>query len=89
MSMKDLGFKSLGVPRRAICLKSRKIITVAQLFYDSPRQMFIDFAVAWNGLAHFRTRVLIPIMFAAMPNENATQACQLLNQFDAFHDTCN
>lgn len=40
-----------------------------------------------NRLAKLCSRVLIPIMFAAMPNEDATHLVELLDKFDAFHAT--
>ena len=54
---------------------------VAQLFYNAAGEVFLDLAVARNGLAHFRARVLIPIVLSTMPDKNATHARELLDEF--------
>lgn len=40
-----------------------------------------------HWLAHFRARVLIPVMFAAVSYEHAAHSGKLLNEFDTLHDT--
>ena len=48
-------------------------------FDDRAGDVILDLAVARNRLAHFRARVLIPIGLAAVPDENATHARELLD----------
>ena len=40
-----------------------------------------------NRLAHFRARILIPIVLAAVPDEDTTHPRELLDEFDALHET--
>lgn len=44
-----------------------------------PGQMLLNFAVSWNWLTYTRLWILIPVMFGAMTNENATRLLNSLN----------
>jgi len=41
--------------------------------------------MAGNRLALFGLGILIPVMLAAVPDENATHRRKFLNEFDALH----
>lgn len=47
--------------------------------------MFFDLAVARHGLRDFGGWILIPIMLAAVTDENAAQAFNLYDQIAMFH----
>ena len=60
---------------------------IAKLFDNRTGEVFLDFAMTRDWLTHFRPRILIPIVFAAMSDEHATHARELLNEVNALHDT--
>ena len=49
--------------------------------------MFLDLTMTRNRLAHFGAGVLIPIMLAAVPDEDATHLREFLNERDPLHAT--
>ena len=49
-----------------------------------PRKMLLNFAVTGNGLRHFRGRILIPIVFSAVTNEDTAGFFNLSNQVAMF-----
>jgi len=65
----------------------KKSSEVAQLLDDRAGDVFLDLAMTRNRLAHFRSRILIPIVLAAVPDEDTTHSRQLLDEFDALHET--
>lgn len=53
------------------------------------RQGLFDLPMAWNGLADPGSRVLIPIVPSAVPDEDAAALLDLANEIAAFHGTCS
>ena len=47
--------------------------------------MFLDFAVAGHGLRDFRGRILIPVVFAAVTDENAAKFINLSDEVPVLH----
>lgn len=58
----------------------------AQLLQDLPREIFIDFGVAWDGLGDTCFAILIPIVLAAMPDELTANFFEFADQVLSFHD---
>ena len=52
-----------------------------------PREMFLDLAVSWHGLRDFCRRILLPIMSAAVADEDATENFDLLDEVAVLHAT--
>ena len=52
-----------------------------------PCEVFLDLAVSWHGLRDFCRRILIPIMSAAVANEDATENFDLLDEVAVLHAT--
>ena len=48
-------------------------------------EMFIDLAVAWDGLTDAGVRVPIPIMPATMSDKHAASLLNLPDQVEPFH----
>ena len=82
--MKVFGFTILFY-RRDAETRRKKSRRVAQLFNDGTGEIFLEFPMARNRLAHLGAGILIPIMLAAVPDEHATHPGEFLNEFGAFH----
>jgi len=72
---------------KAVSQKHAESAWVAKLFDNGTREVLLDFAMARNRLAHFRPRILIPIVFPSVPDENAAHARELLNEVNALHES--
>jgi hypothetical protein len=62
-------------------------IGVAQLLNHGAGEEFVDFAVTWNRLAHFCARILLPVVLAAVPDQDASHARELLDERGSLHET--
>ena len=60
----------------------------ASLYYGF-YQVFVYFAVSGNWLNYSGYRILIPIVFATMANNDAPDLCQMPEQVGSFHATCS
>lgn len=49
-------------------------------------ESLIDLPMTWNRLGDASLRVLIPVVFSAMPDEQASGALQFLDEIDPLHD---
>ncbi len=72
---------------KAVSQKHAESAWVAKLFDNGTRQVLLDFAMARNRLAHFGPRILIPIVFPSVPDENAAHARELLNEVNTLHES--
>lgn len=61
--------------------------SIAQLPKNAAREKFLDFTMPRDGLTLFGARVLIPVVFPSVPDEDTPQRGQLLDEFDALHAT--
>jgi hypothetical protein len=68
-------------------LVGKRLCLLAEHLQDMPPEMFLDLAVSWHGLRDLCRRILIPIMSAAMANEDTTQIFDLLDQIAVLHAT--
>ena len=50
-----------------------------------PRQVLLDFLVTRDGLGNFGDRILIPIVFASVPDEHSSRSFDFLDQLAPFH----
>ena len=62
-------------------------VVVTQFLEDATGQEFLDFTVARDRLAHLGARVLIPIVFAAVTDEDTAHLREPLKKFDALHSS--
>ena len=60
-----------------------------KLLQDGLGQKLVDLAMAWDRLRHARARILIPIVLPAVPDENASDLLDLLNEVPALRATSN
>ena len=60
---------------------------VTQFFDDGTGEVFLDFTMTRNRLAHFRPGILIPVVLAAVTDEHATHLREFLNEGDSLHAT--
>jgi len=72
---------------KAVSQKHAESAWVAKLFDNGTREVLLDFAMARNRLAHFRARILIPIMLPSVPDEHAAHARELLNEVKTLHES--
>ena len=70
-------------PRRA--KDSAALAVCGKLLQNGTREMFIDLAMTRNGLRDFGGGILIPVVFAAVADEDRTLGFNLLDEFAAFH----
>jgi hypothetical protein len=61
------------------------MVGLREFFQNVPGEMFLDFAVARHGLGDFCGGILIPIMFSAVTNEDATKFFNLFDKIAVFH----
>lgn len=61
-------------------MKRTEVLNVCKLFQNMAGQEFFDFCVAGNRLSHSGAGVLIPIVFAAVANEDAPHLLDTRNQ---------
>jgi len=47
--------------------------------------MVFDLCMSWDRLACVSSRILIPVMFSAMPDKDATHAFDFSDEFFALH----
>jgi len=52
--------------------KNARLLMIGQHSQNMTCQMFVDFTVARHGLGDFRGGILIPVMFASVPDKHAT-----------------
>jgi hypothetical protein len=52
-----------------------------------PREMFLDLPMSRHGLRYLGRRILIPVMSAAMANEDAAEIFDLFDKITVFHAT--
>jgi hypothetical protein len=64
-----------------------RLASIAQLLDHVAGEKLFDLTMSRDWLTLLGARVLIPIVLASMPDEHATHRCQLLDQFNAFHET--
>lgn len=67
----------------------RRWTTRPEHFHDVAGQMFVDLPVAWHRLHRAGVRIAIPIMLAAVTDEQASELLDGLDQVRSFHDTAN
>jgi hypothetical protein len=48
--------------------------------------MLVDLTMPWNSLAHLGFWILVPIMFAAVPDQKAACLGQPADKLGTFHD---
>ena len=51
-----------------------------------PGKVLVDLAMPWHGLGNLRSRILIPVVLAAVPDELATIFLKLANQVRPFQE---
>lgn len=63
----------------------RHFVSVFQFPNDVAGEMVFDLGMARNRLTGMGSRILIPIVSAAMPNEHTSHALDLSHEFPALH----
>ena len=84
-----------GAVERALCRRNSTaeslalvpLAGIAQPLDDATGEVILDLAVARDRLTHVRARILIPIVFPAVSDENTTHLGKLLDQVGALHAT--
>ena len=51
-----------------------------------PGKVLVDLPMPWHGLGYPSSRILIPVVLAAVPDELTTAVLDLANQVRPFHD---
>src|SRR5262249_52280089 len=64
-------------------------LTAAQFFQKVPRQLFVNLAMSRHGLPDPGLRVLIPVVLRTVPDEDAAESLDLLDQLGPLHETIN
>ena len=68
------------------CLLLGFYLSFADISYGNG-QVVADFSVSWNRLRHSGLRIPIPVVIAAVPNQNAAEALDRFDQIAALHAT--
>ena len=63
------------------------IAGLAQFFHNAARQHLVDFIMSRDGLGDLRPGILIPVVLAAVPDEDTTHLRELLDERDPLHET--
>ncbi len=61
--------------------------TARKLLDDASRQVFFDLSVSRDRLRHLRVRILKPVVFTAMSDEDRAAFLDLANQLPPLHAT--
>jgi hypothetical protein len=61
-------------------------IVITEHLDNVPCKSVLDLSMPWHRLSNFGFRVLIPVMFATVTDENTTHVLKPFYQFAPFHD---
>src|SRR5437763_1886 len=81
--------RSSIAPENSLVIIHLLLSAFGQFLEDVSREGFVDLTVSRWRLPNTRNSVLIPVVFRAVPHQNATESRDFPNQIDALHEITN
>ena len=64
-------------------------LLVGELANDMPSEVLVDLAMPWDGLGDLGSWILIPVVFAAVSDEDTAEFLHGLDQITMLHATAS